>query len=477
MDQSIKQQKRHWWARIGLGAVALACSVPAALAQGAAQPGPAWHAVGERDGETLYYSDDDIQGSVDLTPDQRRLTAHSETVMGRSVLRGRADGLAMSMWRRDFNCLDGTVQLATTVTLTSDGRIVDAADAAGPAGRPAAGSAEARLATIACARDLPGAPPPAYSGGNDRSPDFVAVEREMTRRCAAKGRRHMRFIPDTIFGVDADLDGDQDDFILLEGTVECRRADADEDFVQPCDTDCRTFLFIDDESGLHRVWAGTDPGLSGMGMLAAQPASAGPDAPMRAVRWDGHGFVTTNDGMQGDEPRSQIEPDGIPGAARILFPIRVECRETHCSWMRERARQALPIAGAAGERLVSLTMELGVSDETAGEYPDFYAASVGAHWPGLTNRFAVFCSPQRPAVLRQGQDGWHYRRMSLPGAIGADGGATRLYVAVCHPGVKASDADAVRRLGYSGAAAAGPAEGVVRSPEEIIGTGGAAASR
>lgn len=462
-------------ARMWAAAVLIAAGLGApAAAQTLAPFAAEWRPLGTSGGATLYYNEGRIGGS-----------SEAALATGRSVFPARDGGALVAEWQREYNCRDGRTRLSRIASLRGDGTIAAASAVPGPWARPARGGPEARLGTIACARLSPNyvAPDPApvpggepvgdeagWGWGATATPELRALNVELNRRCRAMGGR-ANFIPDSLFGVDADLDGDGDDSFMYEELVVCPRSDADEDPRPVCGRGrCRQFLFVEDERGYRRVWSGTQPSISAVLGLTAGSATG-----QRPIRWDGARFVPTN-GRQSDQgPRVQIEPDGVAGTRHFIFPVRINCRDEYCTWMKTSGPQ--PVAGVAGGRLQRLPLSIGLSSEYGTQYADVYDSQVSPEWLGLTSEAYVFCSRSHPAVLRPAAGGgYRYRIVDLPGAVGRDDGSARLYVAVCHPGVRAGDAAAVRRLGYR-AVPAGQSEGMVREPVEIVALEPAAPAR
>lgn len=377
------------------------------------------------------------------------------TVRGRSLFRRARDGAAFSLWRRDIDCGPRNLRSNHEIRMRSDGTLISVQVDPSPWHRAQAGSPDAQLSAIACARtdpDRPEDPLPAgseveddvlWSEYNPQSVELRSIEQDLVHQCRARGRHA---VPNDAaqFATDADLDGDADDFIFSESQVECVRPGGNlgEGDSVCADRICRQWVYVNEGAGLVPAWAGSDPVISGNGAFTGRPARAGENSYMRPMRWNGRALVAANGPQVEGGDAVEIDPDAFTGSNRVNLPIRVDCLVDTCSWMRERARTALP--ASAGERLFRLTMQLGTS-EFMQDQPEFYHALVGVEWLTAEREVLVLCSVARPAVLAAEGGGYRYHLVDVDVAV-ADGGARRLYIAVCHPGTRPSDRAAVVRI-------------------------------
>lgn len=421
-----------------------------------AQP-PQWRTLDEGAGGTLQYDQRTIGALYNNALPAGAAGRQIAAVGTRTTLRGAADGAFLDFSDVQFDCGQSTKRMTRQLRLRENGTIAAASHSDGGAWQPVRpGSADARLSAIACERSREGRTPDAEpepvaaSGAEDAvgwavynpaSPELRRISQELASRCRARGRP-ATFIADSQFSTDADMDGDADDFVFYEAGVQCIDPGRDfEDSDIVCPRDCRQWLFVDHGNGLEPAWAGTSPVISGNGHFAVE-FGTGTNAALRPARWDGHRFVQTN-GTQGDDGvPTELEPDAFVGSGRVDMPIRVDCVDDSCSWMRERARTMRGVG--SGERLFSLTVQLGYASYMP-EHADFYYGLAGPEWLEGDHQISVLCSATRPAVLTQSSGGYRYRLVNLDQA-GDDHGARRLYIAVCHPGIRPGDQAAVRRL-------------------------------
>lgn len=97
----------------------------------------------------------------------------------------------------------------------------------------------------------------------------LQVQREIEAECRRMGL-HARIVPDFLFAVDADGDGEQDDAIMFASVAQCADSadlgvEATVERAVMCRADaCRQWLVINDRRGYRLAWTGFTPTLSGV---------------------------------------------------------------------------------------------------------------------------------------------------------------------------------------------------------------------
>lgn len=136
----------------------------------------------------------------------------------------------------------------------------------------------------------------------DRTPMWdsapvLAVQREIEAECRTMGLQ-AKIVPDFLFAVDADGDGQQDDAIMFAAVAQCVDRLDDQPTVERevfCNADaCRQWLVINDRRGYRLAWTGFTPALSGVSdlrRLDERCSSAQSITPCPRVYWNGTGFT------------------------------------------------------------------------------------------------------------------------------------------------------------------------------------------